>query len=563
MPPCDFPQVGGGPPVAAWPQAATPPRDVGSLGRILPMPGLATTFDLLANTENGAANSVLVAALDASQREVRDLALTALLSRRNAAAETNLLRRWPQMTERWKTQIADRPGWLSAAIHTVVVNREAALYECACLAAVFTRDYDSIPCLAAAAADPENPHAALAAGATLELTEQLAEELAGPRDYRIRRDPTLQRNHVLAGLEGAATRLEAHGRRELLEAFLLLANRENAVLKRILQSPTDTSFAPLVEILMTSSRPGIERLLLTYLDDLHAPLAALQIIGRRLDVSFLRQLTKKIGDEPTPIVRSNLKRIESIPWIASNLSMLDALREAEQPGVVHLAVSSAAPRQQVLEVVAYILRHGKVLSRRIAAKALADFSGPTADELVIHLMDDEDAVVRAAAASQLRPRNLPGAIQRLLALLESPHEVERNVAQAALAEFTLERFAANFEQMSPQNRFATGLLIRRVDPTAIPHLRSEIEAPSRGRRVRALELTVAIGGVELLQEPIAALIKDDDQFLRMEAIRTLATIDTPMSRQALRDAMLDTQPLVQQAAESALAAIPRSDAPMT
>jgi HEAT repeat protein len=314
---------------------------------------------------------------------------------------------------------------------------------------------------------------------------------------------------------------------------------------------------------MTSSRPGTERLLLSYLDDLHAPLAALQIIGRRLDVSFLRQLTKKIGPEPTPIVRSNLKRIESIPWIASNLSMLDALREGEQPGVVHLAVSSAAPRQQVLEVVAYILRHGKVMSRRIAAKALADFSGPTADELVIHLMDDEDAVVRAAVASQLRPRNLPGAIQRLLQLLESPHEVERDVAQAALAEFTLERFAANFEQMSPQNRFATGLLIRRVDPTAIPHLRSEIEAPSRGRRVRALELTVAIGGVELLQEPIAALIKDDDQFLRMEAIRTLATIDTPMSRQALRDAMLDTQPLVQQAAESALAAMPRSEAPMT
>ena len=36
---------------------------------------------------------VLVSALDASQREVRDLALTALLARRNATAELNVLRR--------------------------------------------------------------------------------------------------------------------------------------------------------------------------------------------------------------------------------------------------------------------------------------------------------------------------------------------------------------------------------------------------------------------------------------------------------------------------------------
>ena len=88
------------------------------------MPGLATTFELLANTENEAAAAVLVAGLDASHREIRDLAFTALLARRNAAAELNVLRRWPDLSLRWKQQIADRPGWLSAAIRTAVVNRD-------------------------------------------------------------------------------------------------------------------------------------------------------------------------------------------------------------------------------------------------------------------------------------------------------------------------------------------------------------------------------------------------------------------------------------------------------
>src|SRR5437773_2583949 len=158
------------------------------------MPGLATTFDVLTNTANDSSAAVLVTALDASQREVRDLAFTALLARRNAAAELNVLRRWPDMSLRWKQQIADRPGWLSGAIRTAVVNRDPRLYECGCFAAIFTRDYDSIPVLATAASDPDNLYAPQAAAAVLELTELLAEELAAPRDYRIRRDPQLQRN---------------------------------------------------------------------------------------------------------------------------------------------------------------------------------------------------------------------------------------------------------------------------------------------------------------------------------------------------------------------------------
>jgi hypothetical protein len=165
---------------------------------------MATTFEVLGNTDNEAATAVLVNGLDASQREVRDLALAALLNRRNSAAELNVLRRWCDMSLRWKSQIAERPGWLSDAIRTALVNREPKLYDCACSAAVFTRDYDSIPVLITAASDRANPYVGQAAAATLELAELLAEELTTPRDYRIRRDPQLQRNHVLTSLERAA-----------------------------------------------------------------------------------------------------------------------------------------------------------------------------------------------------------------------------------------------------------------------------------------------------------------------------------------------------------------------
>ena len=62
-----------------------------------------------------------------------------------------------------------------------------------------------------------------------------------------------------------------------------------------------------------------------------------------------------------------------------------------------------------------------------------------------------------------------------------------------------------------------------------------------------------------MQDAIKPLLKDDDQYLRIDAIRTLATIDNERTRQILRDALLDSQPLVQQAAEAALQQLTRGD----
>lgn len=517
------------------------------------MAGLPTTFELLASTANEAADAVLLAALDSTHREASDAALGALLQRRNPAAELNILRRWPTMSERWKAQLAQRPGWLTAAIRATVVHRDARLFETACAAAVFTRDYDSLDVLIAAASDVANPFGRAAATATLELSEQILEELASPRDYRVRRDPQLQRSYVLPALERAAMNLAAHGRREVLEAFLLLTSRENAALKKLLQTPQERIFPALAEVLTTSPRPGIERLLLSYLDDPHAPLAALQIIGRRGDVSFVRQLARKIGPEPSSTVCANLKRIEAIPWIVANFGIVDALREPEQPGAAHLAAASSIPRDQALQIIAYVLKHGKVIARRVAAEALVDFNGSAANELVLRLLDDDDPLVRTAAAGQLRPRNLPGAIERLVAVLDSPHPAERAAAQAGLAEFTLDRFAANFEQMTPAARLTAGTLVRRVDGNAVRRIRSDLAADSRGSRKRALELAVALDIVADLEEPIGALLHDDDQYLRIDAIRALAGSTGPRVQQLLRDALLDAHPLVQQAAEAALA----------
>jgi HEAT repeat protein len=523
--------------------------------------GLAATFDLLATTPNQAAVPVLVAALDAPRQELRDQALDALLRRRSPPAELEILSRWKSLTQRWKTRVADCFGWLSGAIRQSLLHGDSEHYQCACQAAIDTRDYDQIPLLVAAAENKSHPHSPLATATVLELAELLAEELNGPRDYRIRRDPALQRQHVLGSLERTAGQFSQHGRRELIEAFVLLADRENASLKAILQSPNDRSFAPLIEVLVQSSRPAAMRLLLSCLDDAHAPLAALHALALRRDVSFLRHLVRKIGAEPARIVSMNLKRIESIPWVVEQLALLDAFNESEQPGVVQLAVLSAIPRRAAYEVLAYILRHGKVAGRRSAARALADFSGAEANELALRTLRDDDPEVRAIVALQLRDRAVPGAIQHLIDLLDSTHQSEREAAQSRLVEFRFEHYAANFDNLPEEVRKSAGALVRRVDPQALTLLREELDAASRSRRKRGLEMAVALDAVAATHDAIAALLKDEDQFLRADAVRVLASSDAPRTRHVLRDALLDPHPLVSSAAEAALAQLARGQAP--
>jgi HEAT repeat protein len=93
----------------------------------------------------------------------------------------------------------------------------------------------------------------------------------------------------------------------------------------------------------------------------------------------------------------------------------------------------------------------------------------------------------------------------------------------------------------------------------VERIREELTAEARGRKRRAIELAVALGAVEELHAQIVALLSDEDQYLRIEAIRALATHDGRATRDAIRDSLLDAQPLVRQTAEAALAELTRHD----
>lgn len=515
--------------------------------------GLATTFRLLSETDNDAAVRALIPALDSPHTAVQEGALRALLARRSPAGGRELLGRLPTFPGRWKEIVRRHPGRLTGAIRDALLGTDRPMCASACRAAVWFREYDLIPALLNLLEGRDSQNADLAGPTLLELAGQLYDELARPRDSTGRRDPQLVREHIVGSLEGSVGRFSRHGQRAPIEAFLLLVRRDNLTLQRILQDRHHASFPVTVDVLSRSSRPGVIRLLLSFLDDPRVPAAALSVVAKRSDPRFVRYLLRKIGREPSATVAQNLGRIDSIGWLRSGQAMLEQFDDTAQHAVVQLVIHSGVPRLEAFSTIEQLVLRGTPGGRRAAAEALGQFRGAAANNLALKALEDPDPQVQAAVVAQLRRRGIPGSLSRLVAMVDSPHAAVRRAARASLEEFTFQRFLRAFDLLDEEVQRSTGRLVKKIDLQTIPQLQAELRSRSRTRRLRGVAIARALGAVGRLEPLLIALLGDEDHLVRAQAADTLAHCPTEASRRALEHALGDRSATVQEAARASLA----------
>jgi len=520
--------------------------------KVLAVGGLSTTFQVLAQTGNEAAVRVLVPALDAPDGRIRAEAVRALLLRRSGPGGPEILRRLDEFDDACREVVRARPGRLGGALRDALLGSDAEMCRKAAQAAVWFREYDLVPALLNLVEGGEPARADLACRTILELCRALCQALADQGDPADRRDPHLIRNHILTSLEDSVRHFSRHKRREVIEAFLLLAERDNPALRAILNDTHSAIFLALIDVLTHSERSRVIRLLLGYLDDPDAPSMALSVVANRKDPEFLRLLLRKMGREPSAAARKNLKRIKSLSWVPDGMAVLEDLDEATQYGAVRLVTHLGIPRIQAFTVVAYLLQYGRPAARREAARALAAFHGNEANALALRALDDLDPQVQANVIPHLRQRGIPGILGRLVACLDSRHAVVRQAARASLSEFRFQRFLSTFDTLDDDVRRTTGVLVRKVDPRSASLLEEEMRSAIRARRGRALEMARAMGLVDVLEESIIGLLHDEDHLVRVEAAYTLGDCATPQSYRALQDALNDRSHAVQDAAAKAL-----------
>ncbi|HQU44474.1 MAG TPA: HEAT repeat domain-containing protein, partial [Pirellulales bacterium] len=80
----------------------------------------------------------------------------------------------------------------------------------------------------------------------------------------------------------------------------------------------------------------------------------------------------------------------------------------------------------------------------------------------------------------------------------------------------------------------------------------EMQALSRRRRIRALQVAEAMQVVKQLEAAVIARLEDEDHLVRLEAARALGQCDTASACLALRTAEGDTSLTVREAATDSL-----------
>jgi HEAT repeat protein len=517
-----------------------------------PTEGLSLTFDLLSRTDNEAATGALLAALDSHESALSEAALRALLKRHSLAGHQQLLRRLHQLDPKWRDLLQEYRGTMSHALRDALLSSDRQACANGCQAVLWFHEYDLMPALITVLENESNPNSSLAASTALALAELFYEDLAGTKNFKPRQDPRTLRGHLLASLEASVLRYARHRRTEPIEAFAMLTERDNAALKQLLFDPLHGSYRPLIETLTRSPRPGIMRLLLSFLEDPQAPSAALTAIAHRNDVTFIKALLRKIGSEPSTAARRNLVRIEHFVWLRPGENLLAQLDDMAQHSAVELLMASGMNRLEVFETIGQLLINGTPGGRRAAAAALAQFHGSEANALAIKALSDQDPQVQAAVLGQLRERGIPGAVSILVGLADSAQPAVQQAARESLAEFSFTRYLAAFDMLEDQVRRSTGMLVRKVDPDSVPQILEELASPSRRRRIRVLQVVEAMQIVQEVEDSVIDALKDEDHLARLEAARALAQSNSVEACLALRDAEHDSSVTVREAATDSL-----------
>jgi HEAT repeat protein len=447
------------------------------------------------------------------------------------------------------------PHHAAAALKTAILEGDATHCKNACQIIALSGDVDLVPVLVRAAEDKKHHYGAEAAATVLELSTRIQQELSqwAAGDRSAAHDPSFKRHHVLISLEQSVSRYAEHRRKEILDAFLLLAPIDNSALQKILRDTAHPCHTPVVSELASTQDLGILERLAEMFRDTEIPPAALKIIARRSDERFIDILLNSLKRPVSVRVLHNMKSLAHVAWLEESRGRLLELDGRAQAIAVDLTMAAGLPRSSVFELITFLLQNGLTEARRACCQALAKFDGAQADQLVINLLDDPDAGVQAAAVRQLRARRVPDALHRLVALLDSRLPEVRDAARSSLAEFNFTRYRTMFDLLDEQSARTTGILVHKVDHSAQQKLAEELGSPSITCKLRGIEMALAMEATNDVREQLIELTSHENVSVRKEAVTALANCQGAAVISALKRAAADSNHTVAEAAQQSLA----------
>jgi HEAT repeat protein len=266
-------------------------------------------------------------------------------------------------------------------------------------------------------------------------------------------------------------------------------------------------------------------------------------------------LEKTPLDSKNVLFHKNLSRTKSLACCEANPAILAQLTVEQQAAAMRLLAASGAGDDRKLSLAELLMKHGAVEARIAACEALRPIAGQRANQVALSALQDPAGEVQAAAVRQLRERRIPGALNKLLELVESPNDAVSAAARDALWEFTFDNYTARFDLLDDDARRSMGNRVALVDPTTLARLRADLGNPARRLRLRAIEMIAAMELLPQLADALIERLHDEDHLVRVAAADALQHCTADDVRNALLAAIDDRSVAVQTTARNSLRAL--------
>ncbi len=522
---------------------------------------LVKTFDLLAETKPASAIDLLIAALDSKYGVIHEKAVVALLRRGTTRCQTEVIRRLPSLTAAGRRLLEDQGLRLTSTLRQCLLHGDDEVRANAMEVVSAGECYDQVATLVQILQKPDDPAHAEACRTMQTLVSRLFEQTHLGVTHRtggerFQRNLPQIRQTVLSALDGACNQFDILScKAEVVESILALGDPDTFAVRKALQQGVPACRELASYLLMSSTHPGVMRLLMEFMNNNYPAPKVIEAFEQRADPEFicyvLREFPKRLSENQ----QKNFKQLTRIDWLTSHVVLLTFVPPSLHEALVSFVQATGLAHEDKIDVLKWILLHGSAQGRVAAGQLLETAEPACVRGILFDSLDSEDEGVQAWATSQLRAQGVPEALRLLIERLDSPLPAVREAARDELHSFNLELLLNIFEHLDKSVCLRAGALLQKIDPDCHQKLVAELNNPVRRRRIRAARAASQLGLAREVQSCLMMMLSDADSQVRRTAAEVLADVPNADVVAGLTPLLSDVSPRVREAAEQTLDAI--------
>ena len=495
------------------------------------------TIRVLSSSKGKAASHALHIAVSSSEPQLSLLASREVLVSNNTGGMFELVKNYDHLTPEQHCLLANNVEKLGPPIRMALLNESPKAQDNAIAVIKELRPYSVVPLLLHHIELGGPPrHLGIVQWAITYLVDYLFQEFRGMVPQKAYYGYTLL--EISDALDRGFASWRRHERAIFIDVFFQLSERfadMSGELRSLLSNPNHPAHDPLVRKLAESQAPQVMRFLIRQFESGITPQSLLLIAARRTDRAFVRMLLETVGYNPTATMRDNLSHIRRFECLSDLRHTLEDFDPGCHRFLVALVRFSGMKNHDKSTIYETVLRHGSQAGQTAVIHAVRQILTPDGDRLVLLATESEHPEVQAAALSQLRSRNIPGASSRLLRFIDTPHPEVRKVIAEQLTEFRMERLLQSFDALSEEQRNYMLRVINKIDSQREETITRELENPEQPHKDFLLNVIHQERSVVTFETPLMKFVKiEQSPELRLHAVKLLAFGVTELSRRFLR-----------------------------